>query len=616
MKRLGIGAVSACVRPEKHTRSRSLRAATLAALFAAALVAACASSPTQTESQRAHAHFERYATQVAEVAPEWATIRGDHRFGDRLTDASPAGQARFYAFWRQTLADLDGLDRAQLSRDDQVSVDVLRRVCRDFLNLEPYPGARSMTVGATSFAFQVGFANLMRIAPVATEAQVEQLLARMAAYPTRVDQEIANLRRGMAAGWVPAQPVLREVVRQLDQQLSEPPDKGTYYEPFTRLGSALPEATRANLQQRGAQRIAQDVLPALRRLRDFVGGDYLAAAPAEGGLSRYPQGNEVYAIYVRQLTTTSMTPEQIHALGLQHVARLTREMDAVQRETKFEGDTKAFQRFLQSDPRFFLDSPEAVLVRYRDITRRIDPELPKLFAELPRAPLGVRSLPASMGPGAAATYIGPSFDGTRPGWFNANTIGYRVRPVWEMESTALHEASPGHHLQLARAVEMRNLPMHRRSAFNPAFSEGWALYAETLGPELGMYKDPYSRYGYLQNQAWRAARLVVDTGLHAKGWTRQQAIDYMRETTGKDDAVVVSEVDRYLSWPAQALSYMIGQLKIQELRERATTALGPKFDVRRFHMALIDGGTLPLDIVEDNVDRWIAAERAGTNERR
>ena len=319
---------------------------------------------------------------------------------------------------------------------------------------------------------------------------------------------------------------------------------------------------------------------------------------------------------MRQNTTTTLTPDQIHTLGLQHVERLQREMDAARRDAKFDGDMRAFQRYLSSDPRFFLDSADAVLVRYRDITRRIDPELPKLFAELPRAPLGIRALPERLGPGAAASYSGPSLDGTRPGWFNANAVGYRVRPVWEMESTALHEASPGHHLQLARAAELRGLPEFRRVTFYTAYSEGWALYAETLGPDLGMYKDPYSRYGYLQNQAWRAARLVVDTGLHAKGWTRQQAIDYLREATGKTDDVVVSEVDRYLSWPGQALSYMVGQLRFLELRERAATALGPKFDLRRFHMLLLDSGQLPLDLVAENVDRWIQAERTGGGDKR
>jgi uncharacterized protein (DUF885 family) len=600
----------------RRLRNRITRVASVAALCTLVLVSACASAPQQTEAQRAHAIFDRYTAQIAELQPELATYRGDHRYGDRLNDASPAGEARLFAFWRGLLADLDRLDATKLSREDQVSVAVLRRRCLDMLALEPYAGVRSMTVGATSFAFQSAFANLMRLVPVATEAQVEQLLARMAAYPTRVDQEIASLRRGMAAGWVPSQAILREVLRQLDQQLAATPEKSAYYEPFTRLGGAIPQAAQASLRQRGAERVAGDVLPAIRRLRNFVAGDYLAAAPPEGGMSRYPQGDAVYALFVRQLTTTSMTPEEIHALGLLHVERLARELDAVRREVKFAGDMNAFRRYLLSDPRFFLDGPEAVLVRYRDITRRVDPELPKLFAELPRAPFGVRALPEALGPGAAASYTGPSLDGTRPGWFNANTVGYRVHPTWEMESTALHEASPGHHLQSARAVELRNLPLHRRVGFYPAYSEGWALYAETLGPELGMYKDAYSRYGYLNNQAWRAARLVIDTGLHAKGWTRQQAIDYLRDVTGKSDDIVVSEVNRYISWPAQALTYMIGQLKIQELRERAATALGAKFDVPRIHMVLLDGGQLPLQIVEENVDRWIVAERSAAIARR
>jgi len=290
------------------------------------------------------------------------------------------------------------------------------------------------------------------------------------------------------------------------------------------------------------------------------------------------------------------------------VAKAQQGMEAVRREVGFAGDMEAFRHSLNTDPRFFKHSGEEVLAAYRDIVKRVEPELPRLFAQLPRAPVGVRAIPEFMGVGAVESYDAPSLDGTRPGWFNANALAYAVRPAWGMEAIALHEAVPGHHLQIARAVELADLPMFRRAQGFTVYSEGWGLYAETLGPELGLYKDPYSRFGFLTNQAWRAARLVVDTGIHAKGWTRQQAITYMTAATGMERNRVEFEVDRYISVPAQALSYMIGQLKIIELRDKARRALGPRFDVRRFHMAILDQGQLPLDLLERVVDDWIAAQ--------
>jgi uncharacterized protein (DUF885 family) len=282
-------------------------------------------------------------------------------------------------------------------------------------------------------------------------------------------------------------------------------------------------------------------------------------------------------------------------------------MEAVRREVGFGGDFAAFIEHLNTDPKFFHVSAEALLAGYRDIAKRIDPELPRLFAVLPRAPYGVRAMPAHMSPDRAEYYDAPTLDGSRGGWFNANAAGWRTRPIWAMETLVAHEAVPGHHLQSARALELGELPKFRRSAGYVAFGEGWALYAETLGFQLGLYKDPYSRFGHLQWQAFRAARLVVDTGIHALGWSRRQAIDWMTERTGRERRFVESEVDRYYSWPAQALGYMIGQLKIIELRDRARQKLGARFDIRQFHGAVLDQGAVPLPVLERAVDAWVAA---------
>ena len=313
---------------------------------------------------------------------------------------------------------------------------------------------------------------------------------------------------------------------------------------------------------------------------------------------------------MRQSTTTDLTATEVHAIGQREVKRLRAEMEAQMKAAAFTGSFAEFVAILNTDPRFFLADGEALLARYRDIAKRVDPELPKLFAELPRTPYGVRAIPAHEGPGRSDNYTRPPLDGSGPGWFNANAAAVKIRPTWTMETYFAHEAVPGHHLQNARALELTGLPTFRRSAWVSAYGEGWALYAETLGSELGLYTDAYSRFGHLQLQALRAARLVVDTGIHALGWQREEAIVWMSERRGISRDIIEPQVDRYYAWPGQALSYMIGELKIIELRDRARAALGARFDIRRFHMAVLDGGPVPLAVLEQALDDWIAGERA------
>lgn len=583
------------------------------------LLASCASiggtdstaSPTDPdETRRAQALFASRWDDVLRMRPEYATYTGNHRFGHLLTDASPDGIAAYDAWWRATQQRARDVDRRRLSANDRVSIELLQHEADEEVLMQQFDGFRTMTVSAAPFSFQGRFARLLNVSPVASKPQVEQLLARIEAYPRRIDQEIARLRSGMAAGWVAPRPALEHAISQLDGQLANAAEQSPFFEPFRRLGNEIAADDREALRRRGLRAIEQQVMPATRRLRDFVAGEYLAAAPSDGALLRYSGGERVYAALVRSHTTTWLTPQQIHQIGLQHVARLATEMQAIMRSTGFTGDFAAFLRFLNTDPQFFHESGEALLAGYRDIAKRIEPELPRLFAELPRAPYGVRALPSFMGAGATATYTEPTLDGTRPGWFNANALAFKRSPKWGMETLVAHEAVPGHHLQAARAVELQGLPMFRRDAGFTAFNEGWALYAETLGSELGLYTDPYSRFGHLRMQMFRAARLVVDTGIHALGWDRQQAIEYLKERTGFEAGFVTAEVDRYYSWPGQALGYMIGQLKIIELRERAKAALGERFDIRRFHMVVLDSGQLTLQILERQVDEWVASMKA------
>lgn len=560
------------------------------------------------QSARAKAVFDDYWAGTAELFPEWATYRGDNRFGDRLNDGSPEGRVRWNRFAREIFSALQGLPRQELSAQDRLSVDVLARQIHQSLSMDPFVGYHSMTVDVSPSPFQASFSRLLRASPVSTELEVRMVLARMAAYPARVDQEITKLRAGMAQGWVPSRRVLEAVLQQLDAQLAKRGGLSIYFEPFNRLGTGIPQTSRESLHREGVSAVNTYIIPAIQRLRDFVATDYMVKAPEEGGLIRYPNGLKVYETLVQNETTTDLTANAIHAIGLVEVAKAQQGMEAVRRQVNFAGDMQAFIKYLNTDPIFFKRSGDEVLAGYRDIIKRVEPELPLLFAELPRAPMGVRALPEYLGIGAVESYNSPPLDGSRAGWFNANTLAYAVRPAWGMEAIALHEAVPGHHLQYARAAELRDIPMFRRAGGFTVYGEGWALYAETLGPELGLYKDPYSRFGFHTNQAWRAARLVADTGIHAKGWTRQQAIDYMTSATGMERTRVEWEVDRYISQPGQALTYMIGQLKIIELRDKARRTLGPRFDIRRFHMAVLDQGQMPLDLLEQVIDGWITAE--------
>lgn len=599
-----------------HHGKSALTAVAMAIMLAACSGLQTPSQPIQStaasadgQAKRVHTLFDETWEASMRRHPEWASYVGDKRYGDRLFDASAENEASAFAEARQHLHQAESIDRTALGAKDRTSLDIYIHGLRDELNFEPLVGWRRMSLGAIG-GFHTSLAELLRDSPVAQRDEAEQVLARLAAYPKRVDQELVRLREGLTLGWVAPKPVIARVLASLDKQIAASSDASPFFDPFTRLGKDIAPAEQAALRARAQKIIAEQVLPAQRRLREFVAGAYAAVAPAAGNLALYPGGAAVYAALVRSQTTTGLTPAQIHATGLREVARLRGEIAQVMREMNWTGDFASFVHHLNTDPKYFYPSGEALLAAYRDIGKRVDAELPRLFAELPRAPWGVRAMPATDGPDAAENYSGPGLDGSRPGWFNANAIGYKTRPRWGMETLVAHEAVPGHHLQSARAVELGTLPKFRRANWYVAYGEGWALYAETLGFELGLYQDPASRFGHLQGQILRAARLVVDTGIHDLGWTRQQAIDYMLAQTGEERGFVESEVDRYTSWPGQALGYMIGELKILELRDRARAKLGKRFDIRRFHMVLLDQGAVPLTVLEQQVDEWIAAELA------
>jgi uncharacterized protein (DUF885 family) len=573
----------------------------------ALVVTAAGATPSTAEGRKLHTLFERHWQYFARTYPEGATYRGDHRYGDRLTEQSPAARAAQDADTKRWLAEARKIKRARLAPTDRVSLDLFISNHQRIIEFMPYAGYRSMSIGALG-GVQTQFADIMQVTPMDSPAQARQLLQRFAGLPRRMADEITHLREGLRLGWVPPREVLTRAMEQLDKQLAPAVEDSPFYKPFKQLPASLAAAEREALQASGREAIARDVLRALRQLRAFIADEYLPKAPANGALSGYPDGKRVYELLVREQTTTRLSAQEIHDTGLRELARLRAEMEAVMREMKFDGDFAAFIAFLDTDARFKYASADALLAHYRDIGKRLDAEIPKLFAELPRAAWGVKAMPAHMGADSAEYYQSPAQDGSRSGFFFANALSWQRKRTWEAETLVAHEAVPGHHLQNARAIELRNLPEFRRNGWFVAYGEGWALYAETLGFELGLYTDPASRFGHLQWQAFRAARLVVDTGIHAFGWSRERAIDFMVERTGVDRVFVTSEVDRYTSDPGQALAYMIGKLKIDALRDRAKQKLGAKFDIRRFHNMLLDQGALPLDVLETVADEWIAAQ--------
>jgi uncharacterized protein (DUF885 family) len=574
--------------------------------------ALAAPSPAATQL---HALFDAHWEWTMRNQPEFATFYGDHRFDDRLTDQSMPAIAQREAHARSMLARIERIPRAALQGEDRVSYDVFLHQRRGEVEAQRFPVLRTRVLSAIDGP-QLEFDQLLKAMPLRNEHDVRQVLARMAAFPRLVQQDIALLREGKRLGWVTHRASLERVPAQIDEQLVDDPKRSPLFEPFTTLPADLSPALRQQLAAAGEEAIRTQVQPALRELKRVVVDELLPASPESGALSGYPGGMAVYQFQVRQQTTTDMGVQAIHDLGQREVARLRGEMEAVMKDSGFSGSFAQYVEYLTTDPKFFFTRGDDLLSAYRDLAKRIDPELTKLFAELPRTPYGIRAIPSYAGEGASEYYSQGSADGSRPGWFNANIVALKTRPKWEMEALFLHEAVPGHHLQTARSLELAALPAFRRNAWYVAYGEGWALYAESLGDQLGLYKDAASRFGAQRLEIWRAARLAVDTGIHALGWTRQQAIDWMTERTGAARDDITAEVDRYYVWPGQALGYTIGRLKIIALRDKARAALGEHFDIRRFHMVLLDHGAVPLPVLESLVDDWIAQQKASAKDAR
>jgi uncharacterized protein (DUF885 family) len=562
-----------------------------------------------SESERLQKLFDLSWDYLMHASPEFATFVGYPGLNDRWSDASFESIEFGRATSRKVLEALLSVDRAQLEPAEQVNYDLARRRLERGIEGDRFHGEYLPVTQVGGV--QQGIPQVLAVMPARSVEDYENILARLRALPKVIDQTIALLDKGLKEGITPPRVTLRDVPTQVGNLLVDDPMTSPMLRAFQKFPSTVPAAEQERLKSAAVQAFNERVAPAIRKLQSYVANTYVPAARETIAMSDLPDGKAWYAYNVRQQTTTDLTPEQIHQIGLAEVARIRKQMDELMASTGFKGSFEDFLRFLRTDPQFYYEKPEDLLAGYRDISKRIDPELVKLFGKLPRLPYGVIAVPSySEKSQTTAYYESGSLAAGRPGYFFANTYDLKSRPKWEMEALTAHEAVPGHHLQLSLTQELEDVPQWRRYDDYTAFVEGWGLYAESLGAEIGLYKDPYSKFGQLTYEMWRAIRLVVDTGMHAKGWTRQQAIDFFKANAGKAEHDIVVEVDRYIVWPGQALAYKIGELKIKELRAHAEKELGSKFDVRTFHDRVLGNGALPLDLLEKNVRGWVQQETA------
>jgi uncharacterized protein (DUF885 family) len=542
--------------------------------------------------------------------PTWASTLGDRRWNNRWPDVSLEAVARDHQHSEEVFEKLKGIDRSALAPKDQLNYDLFKR---DYeIGVEEYQYRwyliRLNQRGGIQTANQLSDALRFE-----TSKDYEDWVLRLRSFPAYMDQTMALMREGIRARMLLPKIVLQRVPAQIDKQIVADSAESPFYAPFKQFPSSISPAEQGRLATAARMAIESEVVPAFQRFKQFFVGEYLPASFDQVGAWQMPNGREMYAFFARRYTTTTMTPEEIHQIGLSEVQRIHGEMEASKERAGYQGSLNEFFQFLRTDPRFHYNTPDELLTAYRALAKRIDPNLVKGFRTLPRLPYGVEPIPEAVAPDTTAAYYFPgAADGSRAGTYYVNLYEPEARPKWEMMALSLHESVPGHHLQIALAMEKPELPNFRRYGQYDAFVEGWALYAESLGQEMGLYDNPYVEFGRLTYEMWRAVRLVVDTGIHFMRWDRQRAINYFMANAAKTELDVVNEIDRYIAWPGQALAYKIGQLKITELRRRASEALGGSFDLREFHDVVLSQGSLPLDILARNVNDWIRTKQKPT----
>ena len=545
---------------------------------------------------------------VLEQYPEYRREYGDMSGNQSWTDLSAEVLERRNEDTKAFIDDLDRIDPATLSETAQLNQRMLKTSLQE--EVESYESGLHLIALNMRSGPQHRYTMVERL-PMATETDYVDWLARLENLPAQLAQYQALLQAGVDRERTQARIIIERVPNQLDALIVDNPEDSPFWGVFETLPASISPETAAELKSSARLIIADQLTPAYAEFKRFIEEEYLPKTRVRPGIGTLPGGKAVYAMLARHFTTTDMTPEEIHNIGLSEVARIRGEMEEVIEEVGFDGDINAFNDFLRTDPQFYYETAEELLEGYQAVSKRLDPELVKLFGKLPRMPYGVRPIAPELAPDTTtAFYMRPALDGSRPGWYYVNLYKPEVRPKYEMEVLSVHESVPGHHLQIALAQEIEGLPEFRRNSSVTAFIEGWGLYSERLGYDMGLYKDPYSRYGQLIYDMWRAVRLVVDTGIHYFGWSRQEAIDYFKDNAAKTEADIINEIDRYIGWPGQALAYKIGQLKMLELRAKAEDELGDRFDIRAFHDELLGAGAIPLDALENRMNQWIAAEKA------
>jgi uncharacterized protein (DUF885 family) len=539
--------------------------------------------------------------------PEFATNLGDNRYNDRLTDLSIDAINKRKEHSQQMLEKLQKIDKASLSEQDALSYDLFEYEKELEIAFNKYP-TEFMPVEQLD-GIQLSFPALMDIMPLNNINDYENYISRLKAFQKQINQIILLMEEGIKTNWVRAKVGIVGVPSQIEGQIFNDATESTLYRAFKEFPESISEDERARLKKLGEETIGESIFPSLKKLKLFIEETYLPACREDIASKNLPGGEDYYNLLSKYYTSTVLTPKEIHQIGLEEVARIKNEMEKVIKQTGFKGSFGEFLNFLRTDEQFYYKDEEDLIKGYRDISKRADAELPALFAELPRNTYGVKPFPEFEAPyQTTARYYQGAVDGSRAAYFMVNTYKLDTRPIYEMEALTLHEAVPGHHLQITRAAELDFLPDFRRNAGYTAYVEGWALYAESLGEEMGFYSGPYSKFGQLTYEMWRACRLVVDTGMHMFGWSRERAINYIKDNASKSLNDIIVEIDRYIVWPGQALGYKIGELKIKELRDRVKNKLGELFDIRKFHNAILDDGPLPLNLLERRIDEWIEGQ--------
>jgi len=565
-----------------------------------------ASAPS-TANARLDALMKDYWEYSLHTSPESATAVGDPRYNDRLSDYSLDAIQKDIKVQRNFLATVKAFKGTELDADHQLDRELLVwqiQTGLDGVRFKSWEMPLNQMGG-----LHVDFPALFSLHPFNTEKDFQDYIARLHAFPKAMDDTITNMRAGIKDGIMPPKLIADEMVAQVKAMASGDTARAPFLAPLDKLPADLSDGKKVKLKADVAAAIDKDVTPAYGRLLAFLEKDYLPKAPPEPGVWALPDGAARYAYAVKAQTTTDLSPAQIHAIGLKEVARIEVGMLAIAKSLGYT-DLAGFRAALGKDPRVHPKDGAELVARYKTFVDGMRPELPKLFGRLPKAQLVVVPMEAFREKdGAAADYNGGTPDGSRPGRINVNTYHAAERSMLTCESTAYHEAIPGHHLQISIAQELENVPDFRKVMGVTAYQEGWALYSESLGKDIGFYKDPYSDYGRLTDEMLRAVRLVVDTGVHSMRWTRQQMVDYFHAHSGNDEVEIQAETDRYIAWPGQALAYKIGQLTLRRLREKAKAELGAKFDIRAFHDQVLDSGALPMDVLERRVNAWIEGQK-------